>query len=80
VRRLVSRKWSGKTLADHRADRRTWLTSMLGISATDGKTENAQHVLVLDPFTLAVLKAHVEQLKQERRDFGPEYHDHDILF
>ena len=23
---LVSRKWSGKTLADHRADRRTWLT------------------------------------------------------
>ena len=24
---LVSRKWSGKTLADHRADRRTWLTS-----------------------------------------------------
>jgi hypothetical protein len=32
---LVSRKWSGKTLADHRADRRTWLTDMLGISATD---------------------------------------------
>ena len=23
---LVSRKWSGKTLADHRADRKTWLT------------------------------------------------------
>jgi hypothetical protein len=32
---LVSRKWSGKTLADHRADRRTWLTSTLGIPATD---------------------------------------------
>jgi len=32
---LVSRKWSGKTLADHRADRRDWLLSMLGISATD---------------------------------------------
>jgi integrase len=29
---------------------------------SDGKTENAQHVLALDPFTLAVLKAHVEQL------------------
>jgi hypothetical protein len=32
---LVSRKWSGKTLADHRGDRRAWLTEMLGISATD---------------------------------------------
>ena len=32
---LVSRKWSGKTLADHRADRRAWLTATLGISATD---------------------------------------------
>jgi len=32
---LVSRKWSGKTLADHRADRRDWLLSMLGVSATD---------------------------------------------
>ena len=31
---LVSRKWSGKTLADHRADRRTWLTSALGLPAT----------------------------------------------
>ena len=32
---LVSRKWSGKTLADHRADRRTWLISALGLPATD---------------------------------------------
>ena len=32
---LVSRKWSGKTLADHRADRKNWLTQNLGISATD---------------------------------------------
>ena len=32
---LVSRKWSGKTLADHRADRKTWLTEMLGLPATD---------------------------------------------
>jgi hypothetical protein len=29
---LVSRKWSGKTLADHRADRKDW---MLGVPATD---------------------------------------------
>ena len=32
---LVSRKWSGKTLADHRADRQEWLLRTLGVSATD---------------------------------------------
>ncbi len=32
---LVSRKWSGKTLADHRADRKTWLLTTLGQEATD---------------------------------------------
>jgi integrase len=33
---------------------------------SDGKTENAQHVLALDPFTLAVLQAHVALLDPER--------------
>ena len=28
---LVSRKWSGKTLADHRSDRKAWLLAVLGI-------------------------------------------------
>ena len=32
---LLSRKWSGKTLADHRADRKAWLTGTLGLPATD---------------------------------------------
>ena len=32
---LVSRRWSGKTLADHRADRKDWLLKTLGVSATD---------------------------------------------
>jgi hypothetical protein len=32
---LASRKWSGKTLDDHRADRKEWLLRTLGISATD---------------------------------------------
>ena len=32
---LASRKWSGKTLADHRADRKNWLLATLGVSATD---------------------------------------------
>jgi len=31
---LVSRKWSGKTLADHRGDRKAWLMDTLGLSAT----------------------------------------------
>ena len=32
---LVSRKWSGKTLADHRAERQAWLIEMLGLPAAD---------------------------------------------
>jgi hypothetical protein len=32
---LVSRKWSGKTLADHRADRKAWLLHTLGLPDTD---------------------------------------------
>ena len=32
---LTSRKWSGKALADHRADRKNWLVEMLGLPATD---------------------------------------------
>ena len=32
---LTSRKWSGKTLADHRADRKAWLVSMLDLPAID---------------------------------------------
>ena len=47
---------------------------------SDGKTENAQHLLALDPFTLAVLKVHVETRDQERKDLGPDYHDGGWLF
>jgi hypothetical protein len=47
---------------------------------SDGKTENAQHVLALDPFTLAVLKVHTAMLDTERAEFGPDYHDHGLLF
>jgi integrase len=50
------------------------------VIVSDGKTENAQHVLALDPFTLAVLRAHVEMLDRERKEFGPGYHDHGWLF
>ncbi len=47
---------------------------------SDGKTENAQHLVALDPFTLAALTAHVETLDRERRDLGPDYSDHGWLF
>jgi hypothetical protein len=32
---LNSRKWSGKTLQDHRADRKAWLIQMLGLEPPD---------------------------------------------
>ena len=31
---LISRDWSGKTLADHRADARAWVRHLLGVSVT----------------------------------------------
>jgi len=46
---LVSRKWSGKTLADHRADRKAWLTGMLGLSATDPRRYTWEPVKPGDP-------------------------------
>jgi integrase len=50
------------------------------VIVSDGKTENAQHVLALDPFTLAMLLVHVERLDQERIEFGPDYLDDGWLF
>jgi hypothetical protein len=32
---LTSHKWSGKTLDDHRAERKAWLVAMLDLPATD---------------------------------------------
>ena len=47
---------------------------------SDGKTENAQHLVALDPFTLAALAAQVETLDREQKDLGPDYQDHGLLF
>ena len=46
---LVSRKWSGKTLADHRADRKAWLLATLGLSATDPTRYTWEPVTPGDP-------------------------------
>ncbi len=34
---LISRQWSGKTLTDHRADRRDWVRTVLNGALTDGE-------------------------------------------
>ena len=46
---LVSRKWSGKTLADHRADRREWLLETLGLPTTDPARYTWEPVTPGDP-------------------------------
>jgi hypothetical protein len=46
---LVSRKWSGKTLADHRADRKTWLLATLGITEPDPAQYTWEPVTPGDP-------------------------------
>ncbi|GII97324.1 replication initiator [Sinosporangium siamense] len=38
---LVSRRWSGKTLADHAADRRAWVLAMLGLPDATGTSCDA---------------------------------------
>jgi hypothetical protein len=46
---LVSRKWSGKTLADHRADRKQWLLTTLGIPDADPARYTWEPVAPGDP-------------------------------
>jgi hypothetical protein len=48
---LVSRKWSGKTLADHRADRKQWLLATLGIEQADPTRYTWEPVAPSDPTT-----------------------------
>ncbi|MBB6174704.1 hypothetical protein HNR23_004764 [Nocardiopsis mwathae] len=45
---LVSRKWSNKTLADHKADRLSWVLEQLGVTpGAEGQNHNAGHVTPL---------------------------------
>ena len=46
---LVSRKWSGKTLADHRADRKAWLVQTLGLELPDPARYTWAQVTPADP-------------------------------
>jgi hypothetical protein len=49
---LVSRKWSGKTLADHRADRKAWLTAMLDLPATNNTRYEWERVSPSDRYAM----------------------------
>ncbi|MDT0330982.1 hypothetical protein RM479_21400 [Nocardiopsis sp. DSM 44743] len=40
---LVSRKWSGKTLADHKADRLAWVLDALGVDPTGEGQGDDEH-------------------------------------
>jgi replication initiator protein RepSA len=46
---LVSRKWSGKSLADHRADRKAWLVQTLGLETPDPARYTWSQVTPGDP-------------------------------
>jgi len=46
---LTSRKWSGKTLADHRADRKAWLVETLGLEPPDPARYTWERVVPSDP-------------------------------
>jgi Replication initiator protein, pSAM2 len=67
---LVSRKWSGKTLADHRGDRKTWLTEMLGLPASDATTYRWEPVQPGDedymPLSRRLLHVVADRLQWER--------------
>jgi len=46
---LVSRKWSGKSLADHRADRKAWLVETLGLEVPNPARYTWSQVTPADP-------------------------------
>src|SRR5258708_35125331 len=46
---LVSRKWFGKTLTEHRADRKAWLMAMLDLPASGSATYKWDRVTPADP-------------------------------
>lgn len=46
----------------------------------DGKTESGRRIISLDPYTVAVLRKHLEMLDQERKEWGESYPDHGKLF
>ena len=73
---LASRKWSGKTLADHRADRKQWLLTTLGVSATDPARYSWEPVAPADPDHMdharRLLHAVADRLRWQPRSPKPD--------
>ncbi len=46
----------------------------------DGKSEDSWRTIALDPYTLGVLRSHVNMLDAERALAGEHYQDHGLLF
>jgi integrase len=47
---------------------------------SDGNTESGRRTISLDRLTVAYLRRHLAMLDEERRAFGPSYHDQGKLF
>ncbi len=65
---LVSRDWSGKTLADHRADAHAWVKALLGISTPSDTAPTA------DPRTAAPAPVAWEMARPDDPDLPPLEH------
>jgi hypothetical protein len=64
---LTSRKWSGKTLADHRADRKAWLTAILELPATDPARYHWERVSAADRDAMSPTRRLLHVLDDRRR-------------
>ena len=83
---LISRKWSGKTLADHRGDRKAWLIETLGLEAPDPARYTWHVVTPSDPDYLPPDKRllHVvadrTRLKARTDEARRRARDHEAIF
>jgi len=64
---LTSRKWSGKTLDQHRADRKAWLVAMLDLPATDPARYQWERVSPSDPDVMSPTRRLLHVLDERMR-------------
>jgi hypothetical protein len=64
---LVSRRWSGKTLADHRADRKAWLTAMLDLPPSEPGRYRWERVAPADPDAMTPTRKLLHVLNERMR-------------
>jgi hypothetical protein len=64
---LTSRKWSGKTLAQHRADRKAWLTAMLDLPPVDPARYRWERVTPADPDAMTQTRRLLHVLEDRTR-------------